>query len=89
MWKFHTAEEAEYGFTFDVEGSAAKDPEWRAKISAEYNDCHEMAQSWPATSLNRSPMSRMFGRQMLFFKCADVSNTLSYLYHCHLLFCCR
>merc|ERR1712032_191194 len=66
-----TAEEAEYGFTFDVEGSAAKDPEWRAKIAAEYNDCHEMAQSWPATSLNRSPMSRMFGRQMLFFKCAD------------------
>merc|ERR1712051_670891 len=52
-----TAEEAEYGFTFDVEGSAAKDPEWRAKIAAEYNDCHEMAQSWPATSLNRSPMS--------------------------------
>merc|ERR1712032_1126289 len=66
-----TAEEAEYGFTFDVEGSAAKDPEWRAKIAAEYNDCHEMAQSWPATSLNRSPMSRMLGRQMLFFKCAD------------------
>merc|ERR1712032_1569855 len=61
----------EYGFTFDVEDSAAKDPEWRAKIAAEYNDCHEMAQSWPATSLNRSPMSRMFGRQMLFFKCAD------------------
>merc|ERR1712032_1481368 len=30
-----------------------------------YNDCHEMAQSWPATSLNRSPMSRMFGRQNL------------------------
>merc|ERR1712032_1768635 len=36
-----TAEEAEYGFTFDVEGSAAKDPEWRAKIAAEYNDCRD------------------------------------------------
>merc|ERR1712032_1056388 len=51
-----TAEEAEYGFTFDVEGSAAKDPEWRAKIAAEYNDCHEMAQSWPATSLDETRM---------------------------------
>merc|ERR1712222_181419 len=32
------------------------------------------ATKWPRAglpSLNRSPMSRMFGRQMLFFKCAD------------------
>merc|ERR1712008_414519 len=66
-----TAEEAEYGFTFDIEGSAAKDPEWRAKIATAYQDCHELAESWPATSLNRRPISRMFGRQMIFFKCAD------------------
>merc|ERR1712212_338758 len=66
-----TAEEAEYGFTWDVEGSAAKDPEWRAKIATAYQDCHDLAESWPATSLNRRPMSRMFGRQMIFFKCAD------------------
>merc|ERR1712198_555801 len=66
-----TAEEAENGFTFDVEGSAAKDPEWRAKIATAYQDCHDLAESWPATSLNRRPMSRMFGRQMIFFKCAD------------------
>merc|ERR1712032_1543759 len=42
-----TAEEAEYGFTFDVEGSAAKDPEWRAKIAAEYSDCTR----WPRAGL--------------------------------------
>merc|ERR1712212_537524 len=50
-----TAEEAEYGFTWDVEGSAAKDPEWRAKIATAYQDCHDLAESWPATSLNRRP----------------------------------
>merc|ERR1712083_3661 len=51
---------------------------WRTKrdaseglVDVDEDDFYEMAQSWPATSLNRSPMSRMFGRQMLFFKCAD------------------
>ena len=67
------AEEPETGFTWDVEGSAAKDPEWREKIATAYEDCHDLAESWPATSLNRRPMTRMFGRQMIFFKCADVS----------------
>merc|ERR1719239_1300319 len=65
------AEEPENGFTWDAEGSAAKDPEWREKIATAYEDCHELAESWPATSLNRRPMTRMFGRQMIFFKCAD------------------
>merc|ERR1712226_715375 len=66
-----TAEEAEFGFTWDVEGSAAIDPEWRAKIAREYNDCYEMAQSLPAISLNRNPFHRIFGRQKAFFNCAD------------------
>merc|ERR1712223_1877145 len=65
------AEEPETGFTWDVESSAAKDPEWREKIATAYEDCHDLAESWPATSLNRRPMTRMFGRQMIFFKCAD------------------
>merc|ERR1719237_361206 len=55
------AEEPENGFTWDAEGSAAKDPEWREKIATAYEDCHELAESWPATSLNRRPMTRMFG----------------------------
>jgi len=65
------AEEPETGFTWDAEGAAATDPEWREKIATAYEDCHELAESWPATSLNRRPMTRMFGRQMIFFKCAD------------------
>merc|ERR1719222_66609 len=44
------AEEPENGFTWDAEGSAAKDPEWREKIATAYEDCHELAESWPATS---------------------------------------
>jgi len=59
------------GFTWDAEGAAASDPEWREKIATAYEDCHELAESWPATSLNRRPITRMFGRQMIFFKCAD------------------
>merc|ERR1719266_1746497 len=51
------AEEPENGFTWDAEGSAAKDPEWREKIATAYEDCHELAESWPATSLNRRPMT--------------------------------
>jgi hypothetical protein len=65
------AEEPETGFTWDAEGAAATDPEWREKIATAYEDCHELAESWPATSLNRRPITRMFGRQMIFFKCAD------------------
>jgi hypothetical protein len=65
------AEEPETGFTWDAEGAAATDPEWREKIATAYEDCHELAESWPATALNRRPMTRMFGRQMIFFKCAD------------------
>jgi hypothetical protein len=65
------AEEPETGFTWDAEGSAAKDPAWREKIATAYEDCHELAESWPATSLNRRPITRMFGRQMIFYKCAD------------------
>merc|ERR1712076_6981 len=58
------AEEPETGFTWDVEGSAVTDPEWREKIATAYEDCHELAESWPATSLNRRPITRMFRRQM-------------------------
>merc|ERR1719151_67049 len=65
------AEEPGTGFTWDAEGAAATDPEWREKIATAYEDCHELAESWPATSLNRRPITRMFGRQMIFFKCAD------------------
>merc|ERR1711936_979302 len=64
------AEEPETGFTWDAEGSAAQDPEWREKIATAYEDCHEMSKSWPASSLNRRPLARMFGRQMIFYKCA-------------------
>jgi len=66
-----TAEDAGFGFTWDVEGSAAIDPEWRAKIAREYNDCYETAQSLPAISLSRNHITRMFGRQKFFFNCAD------------------
>merc|ERR1712013_804967 len=31
----------------------------------------EQAENWPQAPLNRNPLSKIFGRHMLFFKCAD------------------
>merc|ERR1711872_744590 len=33
-------------------------------------DCYKISQNWPQASLNRSPMKKIFGRHMIFFKCA-------------------
>jgi len=66
-----TEQPAELGFVFDEEGSAAKDPEFRQKMSDGYKECYKISQDWPQTSLNRRPITRAFGRQMIFFRCAQ------------------
>ena len=38
-----------------------------------YQDCYDISESLPQTALNRNPMKKRFGRQMMFFHCADVS----------------
>jgi len=50
--------------------SAVADPEWIQKMITSYNDCHDIAQAWPQKSLDRNEITKMFGRQMVFFKCA-------------------
>jgi len=60
------------GFDFEsAEGCAASQAEWRQKASEHFLQCHKVSQNWPQTSLNRNPLTRMFGRHMIFFKCAD------------------
>ena len=58
---------------FDVtETPIVDDPEWRKRLIAGYQDCYDIAESIPSQALMKNPLSRVFGRQMIFFKCADV-----------------
>ena len=52
---------------------AGSDPLWRQMMVTGYTDCFSIAQSWPQESLDRHPLSKVFGRHMIFFKCAAVS----------------
>jgi len=50
---------------------SGKDPEFHKKLTEGYKDCYKISQNWPQAPLNRNPMKRIFGRHMIFFKCAD------------------
>merc|ERR1712088_1490 len=60
-----------FGMDYNIKGSAVSDPEWREKYSEGARDCYKLAQNWPQSSLNRNPITRLFGRHMIFFRCAD------------------
>merc|ERR1711892_1078253 len=49
---------------------AGSDPVWRNMMTAAYQDCYSIAQSWPQETLNKNPITKVFGRHMVFFKCA-------------------
>jgi len=50
---------------------AGQDPEFAKKLADGYKDCYKISQNWPQAALNKTPLSKMFGRHMIFFKCAD------------------
>ena len=52
---------------------AGEDPEWRNMLITGYKDCYDIARSWPQSTLNRNPLMKVFGRHMVFFKCARVN----------------
>ena len=58
---------------------AIQEPEWVQKMKNSYTDCHDLAKAWPQKSLDRNELTKKYGREMVFFKCVDVS-TSSYLY---------
>merc|ERR1712212_1377792 len=35
-----------------------------------FMDCYRISENWPQAPLNRNPLSKVFGRHMIFFKCA-------------------
>jgi len=56
---------------FNVEESFGNDPEWSKKLAEGYSDCYKISQNFPQSALNRNPLKKIFGRNMIFFKCAD------------------
>merc|ERR1711892_1434367 len=55
------------GFNPEV-SVAGQDPEFEAKLHEGYMDCYRISQNWPQAALNKNPLSKIFGRHMLFFK---------------------
>lgn len=49
---------------------AGQDPVWRNMMNTGYTDCYDLAKAWPQDTLNRNPVTKVFGRHMVFFKCA-------------------
>jgi len=49
---------------------AGSDPLWRQMMTSGYTDCYSIAQTFPQEALDKNPVSKVFGRHMIFFKCA-------------------
>jgi len=63
---------------FDLEASPlASDPEWWQRLVRGYQDCYDISESIPQTALDKNPMKKRFGRQMMFFKCADKNEKMN------------
>merc|ERR1711942_316157 len=57
---------------FDVSASLpGKDPELKEKFINAMTGCKAISDNWPQTSLNRNPVTKAFGRNIIFFKCAN------------------
>merc|ERR1711868_357741 len=56
---------------------AGEDPEWREMLEDSYKDCYDIARSFPQSALNRNPITKVFGRHMVFFKCAKKAEAKS------------
>jgi len=50
---------------------AGQDPAFAKKLSEGFMDCYRISENWPQAPLNRNPLKKIFGRHMIFFKCAD------------------
>merc|ERR1719330_424653 len=63
---------------FDLDSAPlAQDPEWWKRLVTGYQDCYAISESIPQSALNKNPMKKMFGRQMMFFKCADKTERMN------------
>jgi len=54
-----------------------EDPEWRQRLVSGYQDCYDISESIPSAALRGNPITRVFGRQMIFFKCAKKTEMMN------------
>ena len=54
------------------------DREFQQAYVEKMEDCYSIAQSIPQDILNKNPVYKKFGRNMIFFKCQHVSCILNY-----------
>jgi hypothetical protein len=52
------------------QAGAAKDPVFVKKMKEGFTDCYQISQAWPQASLDRHPLTKKYGRHMIFFACA-------------------
>jgi len=63
---------------FDLDASPlASDPEWWQRLVNGYQDCYDISESIPQAHMDKNPMKKKFGRQMMFFKCADKNEKMN------------
>ena len=55
-----------------TESEFLQDPEWMERLTTGYQDCYDISESIPSAALMGNPLTKVFGRQMIFFKCAKV-----------------
>merc|ERR1712080_116634 len=65
------------GVDYDNEHIATSDPEWKEMMINSYQDCHDIAEAWPQESLDRNVLTKKYGRNMIFFRCAKKSENLN------------
>ena len=63
------------------ESPIVEDPEWRARLARGYQDCYDISESIPSAALTGNPLKRVFGRQMIFFKCAKVGKYMVIIFN--------
>jgi len=56
---------------YEAQTEATKDPVFVEMIKSGYKDCYKISQNWPQQSLERNPLYKFFGRNMIFLKCAQ------------------
>ena len=52
------------------QNGGGKDPAFVQKMRDGFVDCYNIAQAWPQSNLDRNPLTKQWGRQMIFLKCA-------------------
>jgi hypothetical protein len=57
-------------WTIVGQNAGGKDPSFVQKMRDGFVDCYNVAQAWPQSNLDRNPMTKQWGRQMIFFHCA-------------------